>query len=110
MIMKDIKINILDFCGNNHWHYEILIDGKRFISGWYQYDLPYRYTCKYCGYHLEHFPNGITEHQRKILNNKYALIMFTNSHWAQCFTQENIDLVTQKIYELYKNIINNFQG
>jgi hypothetical protein len=35
MIMKNIKINILDFCGNNHWHYEILIAGKRFISGWW---------------------------------------------------------------------------
>lgn len=47
MIMKDIKINILDFCGNNHWHYEILIDGKRFISGWWQYELSYAYYNKY---------------------------------------------------------------
>lgn len=45
--MKDIKINILDFCGNNHWHYEILIDGKRFISGWWQYELSYAYYNKY---------------------------------------------------------------
>lgn len=103
MIMKNIKINILDFCGNNHWHYEILIAGKRFISGWWQYELAYRYYNKY--YALEHFPNGVTEHQRKILNNKYALIMFTNSHWATCFTQEAIDLVTQKIYESYKDIL-----
>lgn len=99
MIMKNIKINILDFCGNNHWHYEIMINDKRFVSGWYQYDLPYKY------HNLERFPNGVTEHQRKILNNKYALIMFTNSHWATCFTQEAIDLVTQKIYESYKDIL-----
>lgn len=110
MIMKDIKINILDFCGNNHWHYEILLGGKRFISGWYQYDLPYRYTCKYCGYNLEHFPNGATEHQIKKLNDKYGLVEFTSRNWAHCFTQETIDLVTQKIYELYKYILNNFQG
>ena len=43
MIMKNIKINILDFCGNNHWHYEIMINDKRFVSGWYQYDLAYEY-------------------------------------------------------------------
>jgi hypothetical protein len=97
--MADIKINILDFCGNNHWHYEIVINRERFISGWYTYDLPYKY------HNLERFPNGVTEHQRKILNNKYALIMFTNSHWATCFTQEAIDLVTQKIYESYKDIL-----
>ena len=101
--MKNIKINILDFCGNNHWHYEILIDGKRFISGWYQYDFIYTPYKEY--YVLEHFPNGVTEHQHKILNNKYALIMFTNSHWAQCFPQETIDLVTQKIYKSYKDIL-----
>lgn len=103
MIMKNIKINILDFCGNNHWHYEILIDDKRFISGWWQYELSYAYYNKY--YALEHFPNGVTEHQRKILNNKYALIMFINSHWATCFTQEAIDLVIEKIYESYKDIL-----
>ena len=97
MIMKNIKINILDFRGNNHWHYEILIDDKQFAYGWYQYELPYKY------YNLEHFSGGITEHQRKILNNKYALIIFTTSHWATCFTQEAIDLVIQKIYELYYN-------
>ena len=99
MDMKNVKINILDFYGNNHWHYEILIDDKRFISGWWRYELPYKY------YVLEHFPNGVTEHQRKILNNKYALIMFTNSHWATCFTQEAIDIVTRKIYESYKDIL-----
>ena len=31
--------------------------------------------------------------------------MFTNSHWATCFTQEAIDLVIQKIYESYKDIL-----
>ena len=100
MIMKNIKINILDFCGNNHWHYEILIDGKRFISGWYQYDLPYKY------HNSEHFPNGATEYQIKKLNNKYGLVEFICRTWATCFTQEAIDLVTQKIYELYNEILN----
>lgn len=38
--MKDIKINILDVTDNEHyWHYEIVIDGKRFISGWYRYQI-----------------------------------------------------------------------
>ena len=104
MIMKNIKINILDFCGNNHWHYEILIDGKRFISGWWQYDFIYMTLFKKY-YALEHFPNGATEHQIKKLNNKYALVQFTNRNWATCFTQEAIDLVTQKIYESYKDIL-----
>lgn len=76
-----------------------MIDGKRFISGWYKYDLSYKYHI------LERFPNGVTEHQRKILNNKYALIMFTNSRWATCFTQKAIDLVIEKIYESYKDIL-----
>jgi hypothetical protein len=31
--------------------------------------------------------------------------MFINSRWAECFTQEAIDLVTQKIYESYKDIL-----
>lgn len=31
--MKNIKINILDFRGNNHWNYEILIDNKQFACG-----------------------------------------------------------------------------
>lgn len=34
--MADIKINILDAInGETHWHYEIIVDGKKFISGWY---------------------------------------------------------------------------
>lgn len=103
--MADIKINILDFCGNNHWHYEIIIDGKRFISGWWQYELPCNYNYKY--ERLEHFPGGITEHQRKKLNDKYALVEFDSSHWAKCFTQESIDLVKGKIYESYYDILKN---
>ena len=105
--MKNIKINILDFCGNNHWHYEIIINDKRFISGWYQYNLPFIYTCEYCGYHLEHFPNGATEYQIKKLNNKYGLVEFTNRNWAKCFTHEAIYLVKGKIYESYYNILKN---
>lgn len=101
--MADIKINILDFCGNNHWHYEIVINGERFISGWYQYDFiytPYNYV-------LEHFPNGVTEYKIKKLNNKYGLVEFTNRNWAKCFTQEAIDLVKGKIYESYYDILKN---
>lgn len=107
--MKNIKINILDFRGNNHWHYEILIDDKQFACGWYQYNLPYRHTCKYRGYHTEYFPNGVTEHQLKILNSKYALVEVTGRNWAQCFTQEAIDLVIQKIYELYYDSLKTYK-
>ena len=102
MIMKNIKINILEFSDNNNWHYEILIDDKRVISGWYKYALPYTYYNKYCI--LEHFPKGVTKHQIKKLNNKYSLVEFTNSNWARCFTHEVIDLVSQKIYKSYKNM------
>ena len=61
--MKNIKINILDFSDNNNCHYEILIDDKRFISGWYKYVLPYTYYNKYCV--LKHFPKSVTKHQIK---------------------------------------------
>lgn len=97
--MKNIKINILDFCGNNHWHYEIVVNGERIASGWYKYDLSYKY------HNYEHFPNGASEYQIKKLNNKYALVQFTNRNWAICFTHEAIDLVKCKIYELYKDMI-----
>lgn len=103
--MADIKINILDFCGNNHWHYEIVINGERFISGWYQYDFIYTPYKEY--YVLEHFPNGATEYKIKKLNNKYGLVEFTNRNWAKCFTQEAIDLVKGKIYESYYDIFKN---
>lgn len=108
MIMKNITINILDFSDNNNWHYEILIDYKLFISGWYKYVLPYTYYNKYCV--LKHFSKGVTKHQIKKLNNKYSLVEFTNSNLARCFTHEAIDLITQQIYKLYKYELNNFQG
>lgn len=103
--MADIKINILDFCGNNHWHYEIVINGERFISGWYQYDFIYTPFKDY--YVLVHFPNGATEYQIKKLNNKYGLVEFTNRNWARCITHEAIDLVKGKIYESYYDILKN---
>jgi hypothetical protein len=103
--MADIKINILDFCGNNHWHYEIVINGERFISGWYQYDFIYTPFKEY--YVLERFPNGATEYQIKKLNNKYGLVEFTNRNWARCITHEAIDLVKGKIYESYYDILKN---
>ena len=103
--MADIKINILDFCGNNHWHYEIVINGEQFISGWYQYDFIYTPYKEY--YVLHHFPNGASEYQIKKLNNKYGLVEFTNRNWAKCFTHEAIDLVKGKIYESYYDILKN---
>ena len=40
MFMKDVKINILGVTDNeDYWQYEIVIDGKRFISGWYRYSI-----------------------------------------------------------------------
>lgn len=102
--MADIKINILDFCGNNHWHYEIVINGERFLSGWYTYDLP-------CGYYRyinsENFPGGITKSKLKRLNERYAFVEVINNYWAKCFTEEVIDLVKGKIYESYYDILKN---
>ena len=38
--MKDIKINILGVTENeDYWQYEIVINGKRFITGWYRYSV-----------------------------------------------------------------------
>jgi len=103
--MANIKINILDFCGNNHWHYEIVINGERFISGWYTYDLPFEYFDRYIN--SENFPGEITKHRLKRLNERYALVEVINNYWARCFTQEAIDLVKGKIYESYYNILKN---
>lgn len=98
--MADVKINILDFCGNNHWHYELIINGKLFISGWYQYELPYGYLNE-----LEHSPNGFSKNQIKALNRKYAFIQQTNKNWIKCFTKDAIDLVKNKIHKAYYKVI-----
>ena len=101
--MANVKINILDFCGNNHWHYELIINGKLFISGWYQYTLPYVHYGYW--YELQHAPNGFTQQQINRLNRKYAFIQQTNANWAMCFTKEAIDLVKDKIHESYYSVI-----
>ena len=98
--MADVKINILDFCGNNHWHYELIINGKLFISGWYQFELPYGYLNE-----LKHSDNGFSQHQIKALNSKYAFIQQTNKNWIKCFTKEAINLVKNKIHEAYYGVI-----
>lgn len=107
--LKNIKINILDFCGNNHWHYEILIDDERFISGWYTQDIPYKYY-RSDDWHFEYNGNGFSKHKLEVLKSKYSLVQFITDAYIVCFSQTIIDLVTQKIYELYKDILNNFQG
>ena len=98
--MADVKIDILDFCGNNHWHYELIINGKLFISGWYQYELPYEYW-----YELKNSDSGFSQHQIKALNSKYAFIQQTNKNWVKCFTKDAIDLVKDKIHKSYYDVI-----
>lgn len=101
--MADVKIDILDFCGNNHWHYELIINGKLFISGWYQYELPYIPYKDW--YELKNSDNGFSQRQIKALNSKYAFIQQTNKNWVKCFTKDAIDLVKDKIHESYYSVI-----
>ena len=98
--MKNIKINILDYRMNNHWHYEILIDDKQIALGWYQYDIPYKFWSG-----NNHMAQYIcySKHEIESLKNKYAFIALLTDCYVACFSQDVIDLVIQKIYELYYN-------
>lgn len=107
--MADIKINILDAInGETHWHYEIIIDGKRFISGWYRFNIWNLYYSNRNLYnelksyiHREYGRNGLTKSQIKKVKNDCALITYQNSHHIVGVTKEIIDFVIEKIKELY---------
>ena len=101
--MANVKINILDFCGNNHWHYELIINGKLFISGWYQYTLPYVHYGYW--YELKSSPDGFTRRQIKAFKSKYAFIHQPHANWVYCFTKEAIDLIKDKIHKSYYRVI-----
>lgn len=107
--MADIKINILDAInGETHWHYEIMVDGKKFISGWYRfqiYDLFYSdrnlYNKLKPYIHREYNSDGLTNSQINKFKKDCVLITFQNSHIIRGVTKEIIDFITDKIKELY---------
>lgn len=111
--MKDIKINILGVTDKeDYWHYEIVIDGKRFISGWYKYpiwDLYYNKNMRqyiktaYCRY-----DNILSKKEVQKIKRECILILKDKSFYVKGVTQEIIDFIINKIEELYKDIINNF--
>ena len=104
--MKNIKINILDFRGNNHWNYEILIDNKQFACGQYQYDIPHKFWKS-----NDHIAQYIccSKHEIKLLKNKYAFVVPITDYYMICFSQDVIDLVIQKIYELYYDSLKTYK-
>ena len=55
--------------------------------------MPFLYTCEYCGYHLEHFPNGATEYQIKKLNNKYG----NGNAEADALSSRIIDFASERL-------------
>lgn len=114
--MKDVKINILDVTDNeDYWHYEIIIDGKRFISGWYRYSIWHFYYYKnnmrhcikriYCK-----DDNTLSKKEIQKIKRECVLLLKDRPFYVKGVTQEIVDFIINKIKELYKDILNNFQG
>lgn len=109
MIMKNIKINILGLTDNElHWHYEIVIDGKRFISGWYRYSIWYLYYNKNMKQYIKHvysYNNGLSKREVKKVKNECVLITKETPYIITGVTQEIVDFITERIRVLYKDIL-----
>lgn len=110
MIMKDIKINILGVTDNEHyWHYEIVIDGKRFISGWYRYPIWQFYYDKNMDQYIKRvyckYDNTLSKKEVQKIKRECVLILTDKSFYVQGVTQEIIDFIISKIKELYKDIL-----
>ena len=115
MIMKDIKINILDVTDNEHyWHYEIVIDGKRFISGWYRYQIWQFYYDENMKQYIKtvycHYDNILPKKEVQKIKKECVFILKNKPFYVKGVTQEIVDFIANKVKELYKDILNNFQG
>jgi hypothetical protein len=113
--MKDIKINILDVTDNEHyWNYEIVIDGKRFISGWYKYPIWQFYYDKNMDQYIKRvyckYDNTLSKKEVQKIKKECVLILKDKPFYVKGVTQEIVDFIANKIKELYKDILNNFRG
>jgi hypothetical protein len=105
--MKDIKINILGVTENeDYWQYEIVIDGKRFITGWYRYSVWQFYYDKnmkqyiktaYCKYE-----NKLPKNEIQKIKKECAFILKDKPFYIKGVTQEIVDFIKVKIKELYR--------
>mgnify|MGYP003522383727 FL=1 len=108
--MKDIKINILGVTDNDHyWHYEIVIDGKRFISGWYRYPIWRFYYDKNMDQYIKRvyckYDNTLSKKEVQKIKRECVLILKDKSFYVEGVTQEIIDFITEQIKVLYKDIL-----
>ena len=105
--MKDIKINILGVTDNeDYWQYEIVINGKRFITGWYRYSVWQFYYDKnmkqyiktaYCKYE-----NKLSKNEIQKIKKECVLILKDKPFYIKGVTQEIVDFIKVKIKELYR--------
>lgn len=109
MIMKNIKINILGLTDKeDYWNYEIVIDGKRFISGWYRYSIWYLYYNKNMKHYIKcvyNYNKGLSKRDIKKVKNECVLITKETPYIIQGVTQEIVDFITEQIKVLYKDIL-----
>ena len=113
--MKDVKINILDVTDNEHyWQYEIVIDGKRFISGWYRYSVWKFYYDRNMKQYIKivycHYDHTLSKKEVQKIKRECVFILKDKPFYVKGVTQEIVDFITNKIKELYKDVLNNFQG
>jgi hypothetical protein len=113
--MKDIKINILGITDNNdYWQYDIIINGKRFISGWYRYTIWQFYYDKNMDQYIKRvyckYDNTLSKREVQKIKRECVLILTDKPFYVKGVTQEIIDFIIEQIKLLYKDVINNFQG
>jgi hypothetical protein len=103
--MKKFEVNLLDLSNNHDYiHYEILIDNKRFISGWYKIE-PYllKYRASYNNYSGH---TGLIENDRlKGLKRKNPNLIGIESRgcsYTYFITVEGCEIIKQKIEIMYQ--------
>lgn len=106
--MKKFEVNLLGLTnGCDYIHYEILIDNKRFISGWYRIE-PYllKYRASYNDYSGQ---IGLIENDRlkglKLKNPNLIGMELQLNSYTYFITVEGCEIVKQKIEQLYENVL-----
>ena len=105
--MEDMKINILGVTDNeDYWQYEIVVNDKRFVTGWYKYSIWQFYYDEsmkqyiktiYCKYE-----NTLSKKEVQKIKNECVFILKNKPFYIKGVTQEIVDFVKAKIKELYK--------
>ncbi len=100
-IFDNIDINILD--SNEiglYWHYEIIKDGKIFITGWYRFDAINKWHSNneyiiYC-----YSPNAMKK-VIKNAKNKCEIVIRENDKYIVGVTKKCVDFIKEEIRNLY---------